>query len=120
MERTFRENVSAGIRKISNKIEQDEIVCCTCTQCEKKDGENYEEFFDDLKLVAALPDDFCQYSENPEENTEKPDLEKFTTADLRIDKDERRTRLYNRIIYLLVVIAGVVFAAALVTLAMFH
>lgn len=120
VERTFRENVSAGIRKISNKIEQDEIVCCTCTQCEKKDGENYEEFFDDLKLVAALPDDFCQYSENPEENTEKPDLEKFTTADLRIDKDERRTRLYNRIIYLLVVIAGVVFAAALVTLAMFH
>ena len=119
-EARFRNDISIGIRKVANEIGKDELVCYTCMERTKTNEDNYEDFFDELKLVAAVPDDFTPYSDLPVEKIEKPNMDVFNKVDLRVDKDEMRTRMYNRIIYLLVLVAGIVFVAALIVLAMFH
>ena len=107
----FRQDLSAGIRKIANKIDPEETICYTFMSQSKTGGDNYEAFFEDLAYVAAVPDDYCDYSSEPVEEVVVPDMTKFQQHEEAIDKDESRTILYKKIVALLVFIAGLLVAA---------
>ncbi len=102
----FRHDLSAGIRKIAHKIEPGESVCYTFMSQSKTHDDNYEDFFENMSYVAAVPDDFCDYSAKPVQQIEVPDLSLFRQEDAKGDKDERRIAFYKKVVALLVVTAG--------------
>ena len=108
----FRHDMSVGIRKIANKIEPDEMVCYTFMSQKKTHEDNYEEFFDNMAYVAAVPDDYCAYSAEPVKELEQPDLSQYEKVDLRVDKDEQRTAFYKKLVSILVFTAGLLLAVA--------
>lgn len=117
----FRQELSKGIRKIADKIDKEQLVCYTCMEKEKTEEDNFEEFFDDLKLVTGVPDDFTGYSEEYKSADEdKPDMTIFKNAHQKEDADERKTKIYNRIVYSLVMITSILFIFALVVWALFR
>lgn len=116
----FRNDLSKGIRKIADKLEPGEKVCYTFMSQKKTHMDNYEEFFENLNYVTAVPDDFCNYSEVPVNKVETPDLTEFKKEDAEpVDKDEKRTALYKRIVSILVFTTGLLVILAALSILLF-
>ena len=116
----FRNDLSKGIRKIANKIEPEEMVCYTFDSQKKTHEDNYEEFFEKLNFVAAVPDDYCVYSAEPVKEIVEPDLTPFKREDAQVDKDEVRTAFYKKVVSILVFTAGILVAIAAAVIWLFN
>lgn len=112
--------MSKAIRKVADKIEPDELICCVLDTKTKEVAGNYEEFFDKMNYVELTPDDYCGYSEEKmteeEENkTAEPPLEMKPKEDEN-DKIMKRVKLYKQLVAVLITIAGILILLAVLAL----
>ena len=104
-------DMSKAIRKVSNMIEPDELICCVLNTKHKGMSGQYDDFFDKMNLIELTPDDYCGYSENPitDEDTVKQQEERLDIApeEDETDKALKRVKLYKDLVGILVAIAGI-------------
>ena len=103
--------MSKAIRKVSNMIEPNEIICCVLNTKHKGMSGQYDDFFDKMNFIELTPDDYCGYSENPmtDEETVKQQEERLDIApeEDETDKALKRVKLYKDLVGILVAIAGI-------------
>ena len=112
--------MSKAIRKVADKIEPDELICCVLDTKTKEVTGNYEEFFNKMNYVELTPDDYCGYSEEKmteeEENkTAETPLEIKPKEDEN-DKIMKRVKLYKQLVAVLITIAGILILLAVLAL----
>ena len=112
--------MSKAIRKVADKIEPDELICCVLDTKTKEVTGNYEEFFNKMNYVELTPDDYCGYSEakmtEEEENkTAETPLEIKPKEDEN-DKIMKRVKLYKQLVAVLITIAGILILLAVLAL----
>jgi len=112
--------MSKAIRKVSNMIEPDQIICCVLNTKKKGTSGQYEEFFDRMNFIELTPDDYCGYSDTPiiDEEKVKPQEEALNIApeEDETDKALRRVKLYKELVGVLIIIAGILILIAILTL----
>ena len=112
--------MSKAIRKVADKIEPDELICCVLDTKTKEVTVNYEEFFNKMNYVELTPDDYCGYSE--EEMTEEEENKTAETPlEIKPKEDEndkimKRVKLYKQLVAVLITIAGVLVLLAILAL----
>ena len=103
--------MSKAIRKVSNMIEPDDIICCVLNTKHKGMSGQYDDFFDKMNFIELTPDDYCTYSKNPitDEETVKQQKERLDIApeEDETDKALKRVKLYKDLVGILVAIAGI-------------
>ena len=113
-------DMSKAIRKVSNMIEPDELICCVLNTKHKGMSGQYDDFFDKMNLIELTPDDYCGYSENPitDEDTVKQQEERLDIApeEDETDKVLKRVKLYKELVGALVAIAGILVLIAILAL----
>lgn len=112
--------MSKAIRKVADKIEPDELICCVLDTKTKEVTGNYEEFFNKMNYVELTPDDYCGYSE--EEMTEEEENKTAETPlEMKPKEDEndkimKRVKLYKQLVAVLITIAGILILLAILAL----
>ena len=113
-------DMSKAIRKVSNMIEPDELICCVLNTKHKGMSGQYDDFFDKMNLIELTPDDYCGYSENPmtDDETVKQQEERLDIApeEDETDKVLKRVKLYKELVGALVAIAGILVLIAIMAL----
>ena len=103
--------MSKAIRKVSNMIEPDEIICCVLNTKHKGMSGQYDDFFDKMNFIELTPDDYCTYSENPitDDETVKQQKERLDIApeEDETDKALKKVKLYKDLVGILIAIAGI-------------
>ena len=112
--------MSMAIRKIADKIEPEEIVCCMLDTKSRSLTEKNDDFFSRLTYVDMTPDDYCLYSETPIEVDEEVEAQ-AERLDLQPEEDDndkilRRIKLYKQLVAILVIIAGVLIMVSILAL----
>ena len=112
--------MSKAIRKVADKIEPDELICCVLDTKTKEVTGNYEEFFNKMNYVELTPDDYCGYSEekmteDEENKTAETPLEIKPKEDEN-DKIMKRVKLYKQLVAVLITIAGILILLAILAL----
>ena len=111
--------MSKAIRKVADKIEPDELICCVLDTKTKEVTGNYEEFFNKMNYVELTPDDYCGYSE--EKMTEEENKTAETPLEIKPKEDEsdkimKRVKLYKQLVAVLITIAGILILLAVLAL----
>jgi len=114
-------DMSRAIRKLANKIEPDELICCVLDTKTKSMTDNYEEFFNKLNYVDLTPDDYCTFSEEPLAQTEEVVEPEEKPLVLQQEEDEndkilKRVKLYKQLVAVLITVAGVLIMIAILAL----
>ena len=112
--------MSKAIRKVADKIEPDELICCVLDTKTKEVTGNYEEFFNKMNYVELTPDDYCGYSEDEmteeEENKTAETLLEIKPKEDKNDKIMKRVKLFKQLVAVLITIAGVLILLAVLAL----
>ena len=117
-QRELSKQMSQAIRKVADKIEPDELICCVLDTKTKEVTGNYEEFFNKMNYVELTPDDYCSYSEGEmtEENETAETPLEMTPKEDENDKIMKRVKLYKQLVAVLITIAGVLILLAVLAL----
>ena len=118
----FQQELSKAIRKLADKIEPDEIICCICDTRTKQLGGHYDDFFDQLNFVNTTPDDYVTYSPQPieEEKEVRPNAPNATLLDPEVGNENdmllRRVKIYKKLVSILIIVAAILAMVAVFTL----
>ena len=115
--REFNKELSKAIRKLAHQIEPGETICCISEVKTSTMQGSYDDFFDSLNFVNVVPDDYCEYSEEPLEKVQlQPSQTKATldttAAETEDDKILKRVKLYKQMVTVLITIASLLIAIA--------